>query len=170
MKGHYVTVIGSGSASQELAALAEEVGKRLAQAGCSVVTGGLGGVMEAASRGASQAGGKVVAIVPQADREQANRYAGTVVATGIGNARNLAVVASGDVVIALGGEWGTLSEIGLARKLGRQVILLTGWKLEHESFDIDGITYADGPEDAVAMALSKLQESRGQTPSGSDPD
>jgi uncharacterized protein (TIGR00725 family) len=103
-----VAVIGAGGCAQdsEPARLAEEVGRRLAEAGVAVVCGGLGGVMEAVSRGAAEAGGTVVGIVPGHSIEEANRHCTQVVASGVGPARNLAVVGSGDVVIAVGGEWG----------------------------------------------------------------
>ena len=104
-------MIGAGGCAQdsETARLAEEVGRRLAEAGVTVVCGGLGGVMEAASRGAAGAGGRVIGIVPGHSIGEANPYCTEVVASGVGQARNLAVVGSGDVVVAIGGEWGTLS-------------------------------------------------------------
>ena len=111
----------------EVLAAAEEVGRGLAEAGITVVCGGLGGVMEAAARGAAEAGGEVIGILPGDHPGEANPYCTQVVATGIGHARNLAVVASGDAVIAIGGEWGTLSEIAFARRLGRPVVALQTW-------------------------------------------
>lgn len=108
---------------------AEEVGRRLAEAEITVVCGGLGGVMEAAARGAARAGGEVIGILPGDDPADANPHCTQVVATGVGHARNLAVAASADAVIALGGEWGTLSEIAFARRLGRPVVALETWTL-----------------------------------------
>jgi uncharacterized protein (TIGR00725 family) len=155
-----VSVIGSGTCEQdsELALLAEEVGRRLAEAGAVVVCGGLGGVMEAASRGAESAGGTVIGITPSDSTEHANPHCTHVIATGIGHARNLAVVASGEAVIAVGGEWGTLSEIGFARRLGRTVALLRGWTLTGEGpmADAPGVVRADSPEEAVANAMRSL--------------
>ena len=121
-----VAVIGAGVVAQdsELAGLAEEVGQLLAEAGATVVCGGREGVMEAVSRGAAAAGGEVIGIVPGHSIEEANPFCTHVVASGVGHARNLAVVGSGAVVIAIGGEWGTLSEIGHARSLGRTVVAL----------------------------------------------
>jgi uncharacterized protein (TIGR00725 family) len=152
-----VSVIGSGSCEQDsdAARLAEEVGRRLAEAGVVVVSGGLGGVMEAVSRGASQAGGTVVGIVPGTSVEDANRYCTQVVATGIGYARNLAVVSSGEVVIAVGGEWGTLSEIGHARSIGRPVVALRSWTLKGEGAmeSAPGIVPATSAEEAAGAAL-----------------
>ena len=130
---------------------AEEVGRRLAEAGITVVCGGLGGVMEAASRGAAAAGGEVVGIVPSADPADANPHCTHVVATGIGHARNLAVVASGDAVVAIGGEWGTLSEIAFARRLGRTVIALGTWTVRGigPMEGAPGIIPASTPAEAV---------------------
>jgi hypothetical protein len=121
-----LSVFGAGDPSDVQVALAEEVGRLVAEAGAALVTGGMGGVMEAASRGAAEAGGVVVAVLPGTARDAANRYATVVVATGVGHARNLAVAASGDVAIAIGHGYGTLSEIALARKLGRRVVILDG--------------------------------------------
>jgi uncharacterized protein (TIGR00725 family) len=131
---------------------AEEVGRRLAEAGVTLVCGGLGGVMEAASRGASSAGGVVVGIVPSADPADANPYCTHVVATGVGHARNLAVVASGDAVVAIGGEWGTLSEIAFARRLGRPVVALQTWTVRGigPMAEAPGIEVVSDPEAAVA--------------------
>ena len=107
MAGLAIAVIGQGAPDRGPAVdAAERVGRGLAEAGATVVTGGLGGVMAAASRGARSAGGRVVAVLPGLDRSAANPYADTVVCTGIGEARDLAVVASGDAVIAVGGAWG----------------------------------------------------------------
>ena len=150
--GRQIAVIGSGA---EHEARAEEVGRLLAERGCSVVTGGLGEVMAAACRGAKAAGGTTIAIVPGESREAANEWADHVVATGVWHARNLAVVASGDAVIAVGGQWGTLAEIGLARVLGRPVVVLDpGWELEG-----DGIEHAATPAEAVEVALKRLTSS-----------
>lgn len=155
-----VSVIGTGGCAQdsEAAQLAEEVGRLLAEAGVVVVCGGLGGVMEAAARGASQAGGTVIGIVPGASAEEANPHCTHVVATGIGYARNLAVVASGDAVIAVGGEWGTLSEIGHARTFGRTVIALRSWELSGRDRmeDAPGVLPATSAREAVELALEAL--------------
>ncbi|MGH2981724.1 MAG: TIGR00725 family protein [Solirubrobacterales bacterium] len=159
-RGRQIAVIGSGSCSQdsELAGLAKEVGRRLAEARAVVVCGGLGGVMEAASRGAAGAGGTVIGIVPSDSLEHANPHCTHVVATGIGHARNLAVVASGEAVIAVGGEWGTLSEIGFARRLGREVATLRSWQARGEGTmeKMPGVTVTESPEEAVSAALGSL--------------
>jgi uncharacterized protein (TIGR00725 family) len=143
-----VAVIGSG---REHEARAEQVGRLLAERGCAVVTGGLGEVMEAAARGAKSAGGTTIGILPGQSRHDANIWIDHAVATGVGHARNLAVVASGDAVIAVGGRWGTLAEIGFAHVLGRPVVILEpGWPLE-------GVLRAGSPEEAVELALSRLE-------------
>jgi len=142
-----VSVIGSGS---EHEARAEEVGRLLAERGCTVVTGGLGEVMAAAARGAKKAGGTTIGILPGQSRAEANEWIDHVVVTGIGHARNLAVAGSGDAVIAVGGSWGTLAEIGFAMRLGRPVVVLEpGWEL-------DGIDRGETPADAVDLALSRV--------------
>src|SRR5262245_35289144 len=110
--------------------------------------------MEAASKGAAEAGGTVIGIVPGTEASEANEHTTHSVATGIGQARNLAVVASGDAVIAVGGEWGTLSEIALARKLGRPVVALDSWPLRNRAGTELGITEVKTPGEAVQAALS----------------
>jgi uncharacterized protein (TIGR00725 family) len=146
-----VSVIGSGT---EAEGRAEEVGRLLGEAGCVVVCGGRGEVMAAAARGAKAAGGTTIGILPGESRDDANEWIDYAVATGIGHARNLAVVASGDVVIAVGGRWGTLAEIGFARVLGRPVIVLEpGWDVAGE-----GIERAATPAEAVELALKLTEE------------
>jgi len=152
-----VSVIGVGTCEQdsETARLAEEVGRRLAEAGVSVVCGGLGGVMEAAARGAAQAGGEVIGILPGVSVDDANPYCTRVVATATGYARNLAVVASADAVIAVGGEWGTLSEIGHARRFGRTVVALRSWGLTGSDAmeGAPGLIPVETADEAVRAAL-----------------
>jgi uncharacterized protein (TIGR00725 family) len=146
----YVAVVGSGVATDELYEKAREVGRLIAERGATVVCGGLSGVMEAAARGATEAGGMAIGILPDEDRRRQNGYLTYSVATGVGQARNLAVVCSGDVVIAVGGEYGTLSEIGLARKVGRPVVVLEGWDLgEH-------VSAASTPKEAIEAAFRLL--------------
>jgi uncharacterized protein (TIGR00725 family) len=134
---------------------AEEAGRLLAEAGATLVCGGLGGIMEAAARGAATAAGEVIGILPGTDPADANEHCTRVVATGTGQARNLAVVASADAVIAIAGEWGTLSEIAFARRLGRHVVTLGSWEVRGAGAmeRAPGIESADGPEEAVAAAL-----------------
>jgi uncharacterized protein (TIGR00725 family) len=154
-----VAVIGKGAPDEELAPLAEEVGRRLAEAGALVVCGGLGGVMEAAARGAREAGGEVIGILPGSDPGQANAYVTHVVATGIGHARNLAVVGSAEAVIAIGGEWGTLAEIGFARRLGRPVVLVRGWTVSGTG-EMGGGPGIDSVETAAAAVERVLATAR----------
>jgi uncharacterized protein (TIGR00725 family) len=151
-----VAVIGKGEPDAELAPLAEEVGRRLAEAGAVVVCGGRGGVMEAAARGAREAGGEVIGILPGTDPGEANPHVTHAVATGIGHARNLAVVASAEVVVAVGGSWGTLAEIGFARRLGRSVIGLRGWSVSGsgEMEGGPGVETVETAASAVERALS----------------
>jgi uncharacterized protein (TIGR00725 family) len=146
----YVAVVGSGTATGDLYEKAKEVGRLVAERGGVVVCGGLSGVMEAAARGATEAGGVAIGILPDEDRRRQNEYLTYSVATGVGQARNLAVVCSGDVVIAVGGEYGTLSEIGLARKIGRPVVVIEGWDLgEH-------VSVASSPQEAVEAAFELI--------------
>jgi len=130
----------------------------LAGEGATVVCGGLTGVMEAVCRGATEAGGEAIGIVPGHSVDEANPYCIHVVATGIGHARNLAVVASGEAVIAIGGEWGTLSEVGFARALGRPVIALRSWSLtgRERMEDAPGVVSAETAREAVDLALQAL--------------
>jgi uncharacterized protein (TIGR00725 family) len=140
-----VAVIGSGAEHVERA---EAVGRLLAKRGATVVTGGLGEVMAAAARGAKGAGGTTIGILPGERRNDANEWVDHVVLTGVGHARNLAVVASGDAVVAVGGRWGTLAEIGFARVLGRYVVIL------EPGLDVDDVPRAATPEEAVELALA----------------
>ena len=145
-----MAVVGSGTASGELYEKAREVGRLVAQRGGTVVCGGRSGVMEAVARGATEAGGTAIGILPDEDRKRANEYLSYSIATGTGHSRNLAVVCSGDVVIAVGGEYGSLSEMGLALKVGRPVVALESWDLgEH-------VSVAATPEAAVEAAFRLL--------------
>ena len=146
----YVSVVGSGTASGELYGKAREVGRLVARRGGTVVCGGRSGVMEAAAQGATEAGGTAIGILPDEDRKRANEFLSFSIATGTGHARNLAIVCSGDVVIAIGGEYGTLSEMGLARKVGRPVVALESWDLgEH-------VSAASSPGEAVEAAFALI--------------
>ncbi len=148
--GTYVAVIGPGRATGSTYGRAREVGRLVAERGGIVVCGGLGGVMEAAARGATENGGTAIGILPDEDRGRANGYLSLSVVTGIGQARNLAVVCSGDVVVAVGGGYGTLSEVGLALKVGRPVVALGGWELG------DHVVVAGSPAGAVEAAFGLL--------------
>jgi hypothetical protein len=145
--GLQISVIGSGAAWEDAA---EEVGRLLAERGCIVITGGLDEVMAAAHRGAKAAGGTTIAILPGEDHSAANPWADHVVVTGIGHARNLAVAASGQAVIAVGGSYGTIAEMALALRLGRRVVALSG------APEVGGALAAASPAEAVELALRDL--------------
>src|SRR3954453_21466397 len=142
----YVAVVGPGEANPEELAAAEGVGAELAGRGAIVVCGGLGGVMEAACRGAKGAGGTTVGILPGSDRWAANPHVDVALPTGLGEARNALVVRAADVLIAVGGAYGTLSEIALALKGGKRVVGLGTW-------EIDGVEAVSAPDEAVGSAL-----------------
>jgi uncharacterized protein (TIGR00725 family) len=143
----YVAVVGPGDATHEEADAAEQVGAGLAHAGAVVVCGGLGGVMAAACRGASRADGMTIAILPGADRAAANEWARVVIPTGMGEMRNALVVRAADAVIAVGGAYGTLSEVALALKTGVPVVGINTWQIE-------GVVQVGSPADAVGTALA----------------
>lgn len=146
----YISIIGSGTAVGESYEEAREVGRLVARRGGVVVCGGLRGVMEAAARGASEVGGTAIGVLPDEDRNRANGYLSFSVATGTGQARNLAVVCSGDVVVAIGGEYGTLSEVGLALKVGRPVVSLGSWELG------DHVAVVFSAQEAVGTAFGLI--------------
>jgi len=142
----YVAVAGAADATASQLDAALEIGRGLAQAGAIVVTGGLGGVMEAASRGARSAGGLTVGLLPGSDRGAANRWVTIAIPTGLGELRNGLLVRCADAVVAVGGAYGTLSEVALALKTGVPVIGLQTWAIE-------GIEAAGTPAAAVARAV-----------------
>jgi uncharacterized protein (TIGR00725 family) len=143
-------VVGSGEGDSPAA---EAVGRELAARGAVVVCGGLGGVMEAACRGAKQAGGTTVGILPGYDREAANPFVDVAIATGLGEARNALVVRAADALVAVGGSWGTLSEIALAVRGGKRVVGIGTWELLRQGQAVDGVVPALSAEQAVGLAL-----------------
>jgi len=145
-QARYIGVIGQGESDSDLAQLAEEVGQLIAEAGAVLVSGGTGGVMEAACRGAKRAGGPTIGILPGPERSGANSFVDFAIATGMGEARNLIIVRTSDVLIAVGGSYGTLSELGFALKIGKRVIGLRTW-------GVDGIEPAANPLEALKLAL-----------------
>ena len=149
-----MSVIGPGSPDAEVVAAAEAVGRELARRGAVVVCGGLGGAMEAACRGARAEGGTTIGILPGTDRADANQWVSVAIPTGMGELRNGLVVRAGDAVVAVGGEFGTLSEIGFALKLGRPVVGLRTWELSREGVPRAAIVVAQSPEEAVERALA----------------
>lgn len=149
-----VAVVGAGRATAEEESAAHAVGHGLAQAGVTIVCGGLGGVMAAACAGARDAGGTTIGILPGTDRAAANPHVQVAVPTGLGEARNTLVVRAADAVVAIGGEYGTLSEIAFALKVGVPVVGLSTWSLARGDGAIDrGIEVVSSPADAVASAL-----------------
>ena len=143
----YIAVVGPGEATAAQSTSAEAIGRGLAQHGAVLLTGGHGGVMAAACRGAATAGGVSVGILPGTDRSAANQWVSVALATGLGELRNGLIVRAADVVIAVGGAYGTLSEVALALKTGVPVVGLDTWAL-------DGIEPVASPEAAVARALA----------------
>ena len=150
----YVAVIGAGNASPDEERAAEAVGRGLAEAGAVLVCGGLGGVMEAACRGAKSAGGTTVGILPGRDRAAANPHVDIAIATGLGEMRNGLVVRAADALIAVGGEFGTLSEIALALKAGKTVVGLGAWELHRGGEPVAAAIPAESPADAVERVMA----------------
>jgi uncharacterized protein (TIGR00725 family) len=141
-----VAVIGPGDASAAELAVAEEVGARLVDLGATVVTGGLGGVMEAASRGAKSRRGLTIGLLPGLDRSEANGWVDVAIATGLGEIRNALIVRTSDALVAVGGGAGTLSEIGFALKLGRPVVGVG-------TFNVEGVVQVGSAAEAAALAV-----------------
>lgn len=144
-----VAVVGAGEYEENRCILAREVGRKIAEHGHVLITGGLGGVMEAATEGAKKAGGVTVGILP-GEKETANSFVTVAIGTGMGHGRNAIVVRSADVVIALPGLYGTLSEIALALKMDKMVIDLGDW-------NVDGMIKATSPEEAIQIAEGKVK-------------
>lgn len=152
----YVAVIGASNATDWELQTAEELGRLLASQGCVLVCGGLGGVMNAAARGAERAGGVSIGILPGGDRNDASRHLTVAIASGFGEARNAIVARSADAVIAVGGEFGTLSEVALALKMGTPVIGLGTWELGRDDLDRDPIIRAETPEGAMEALSQRI--------------
>jgi uncharacterized protein (TIGR00725 family) len=151
----HVAVVGGYQAEADTMARAEEVGRLLAERGAVVVTGGRRGVAEAASRGASKAGGLTIGILPGSDRAEANEWVQVAIPTGLGETRNALVVMGADAVIAFAGQYGTLSEIAFALLAGTRVVALDGWRLSAGDVPDESIVRAATPADAVERALSR---------------
>ena len=148
-----VAVIGSASCTPHQAELAERVGRLIAERGVVLVCGGRGGVMEAACRGAESAGGTTIGILPGNDNREGNPHLTIAIPTGLGEARNALVARAGQAVIAIGGAYGTLSEIALALEAGRRVVGLGTWKaMDHADRELE-ILISEDPEEAVELAL-----------------
>jgi len=145
-----IGVIGGESCPAEVARLAEEVGAELARRGAVLICGGRGGVMEAACRGAQREGGLTIGVLPGSDPAEANPYVAIPLATGLGSARNYVIVTAAAALIAIAGEYGTLSEIGFALRQGKRVVGLRSW-------EIPGMVKAQTPQEAVSLALEGLE-------------
>jgi len=166
-----VAVVGPADADESHLALAEEVGRLLGDRGVVVVTGGLGGVMAAACRGARGVGATTLGFLPGADRGEANEWVSQPIPTGLGQGRNVLVALSADVVIAVGGSWGTLSEVAHARRAGRPVVTVSGWQvLDATGMPMPDLVAADDAESAVAAAMAAISGSgvKGGDPSAAD--
>ena len=150
MQKNTIGVIGAGSADESLVKIAEEVGRLIAKGGAVLVCGGLGGVMEAAARGAQTAGGLTVGILPQARKQDANPHIDIAIPTGFGEGRNVVIARTADVLIAVAGEYGTLSEIAFGLRMGKPVIGIGTW-------DIKGVMPAGNAEEAVRKAFEFLR-------------
>lgn len=149
----YIAVVGPSAGTPAELALGEAVGRKIAEVGAVLVCGGMGGVMEAAAGGCAEAGGRSGGILPTDDRLDANPYVTVAVATGMGEGRNAIVVRTADAVIAVHGEYGTLSEIALALKMGKPVVGLGTWELAKGGEPVDAIVRVSDPGEAVATAL-----------------
>ena len=151
-----LAVVGAGQCDPRTAALAAEVGRLIAQKGAVLITGGSTGVMEAASRGAHEAGGLVVGILAESSPDSGNRWLDVAIPTGMGQLRNGLVVGSAAAIVAVAGEWGTLSEIALARKLGKPVIGLGTWRLWRNDVENDDLVRVESPREAVDAAFARI--------------
>ncbi len=145
-----IAVCGGGEVDPEVAALAEAVGRELAAVGATVVTGGLGGVMEWASKGAREAGGRTVGIVPGTETGTANRFIDVPIASGMSHGRNAVIVHTADGIIALPGAFGTLSEVAMALTMGKPVVTIGGWRPD------EAVKEAPDAQAAVAMIMETI--------------
>jgi uncharacterized protein (TIGR00725 family) len=153
----YIAVVGSGQCSDEVRAVALEVGRLVAEAGAILVCGGLGGVMNAAAEGAKSAGGTTVGILPDHIRMGASRFLDVSIPSGMGEMRNALVVRSADALIAVHGEYGTLSEIALALKTGKPIVGLGTWEFSQADQAVDAMLRAGTPKEAVDMAIAAVR-------------
>ena len=147
-------MVGGSTVSTEVYQTAREVGRSVAEAGALLITGGLGGVMEAASQGAKEKGGMVIGILPGFSRQDANPYVDIPIVTGLGDGRNMLIVQTAQAIIALPGKYGTLSEIALALKIGRPVVSLGSWEISSD------ILKAQTPREAVEKAMKMIDSRR----------
>lgn len=160
----YIAVVGIGDEDQAACELAFEVGRLIGARGAVLICGGLGGVMNAAAKGAKETDGVTIGILPGKDREGASRYLDYALPTGLGHARNSVIAHAADGLVAVGGGFGTLSEIALALKLGKHVVGLDTWKLVRNDEQIDVFPSFEEPTDAVEALFNLLRG--GRKPSG----
>ena len=161
-----IAVIGGSSATQEEMAKAETIGRKLAESGAILICGGRGGIMEAACHGARHGGGIAVGILPGTSKGDANPYVDVPIVTGMGEARNIIIVRSAQAVIAIGGSYGTLSEIAYALRFGTPVIGVGTWHMARETHPLPPIYRIDSPEEAVALALELVNQEKPDTEYG----
>ena len=147
-----IAVCGAGTCGPDLARTAEEVGREIAGAGATLICGGLSGVMEASAKGARQVGGLTIGVLPGPSKHDANPYIDIPVVTNMGQARNVIIVSTADAVIAVGGAYGTLSEVAIALKIGKPVVSIGSWEVADEIFRATNAT------EAVKIVMSKLPE------------
>jgi uncharacterized protein (TIGR00725 family) len=149
----FIGVIGASQPPDELLPIAEKVGEEIAKRGGILICGGMGGIMESACKGAKRSGGLTVGILPTITRDSANPYIDIPIVTGIGYARNIIVVLSSEAIIAIGGAYGTLTELAFALHFNIPVIGIRTWRVESEFTEMKGIIYVDKPEEAVRIAM-----------------
>lgn len=153
-----IAVMGAGDADSRLCGLAYETGKEIAKAEAILVCGGLGGIMEAVSRGASELGGISIGVLPNSDNSMANPFLTVKLPTGLGVARNILVVSAADAIIAIGGRYGTLSEIAFALNLGKPVVGIETWELISPLGQGNHIINASSPIEAVGLAIKAIND------------
>ncbi|HYN36672.1 MAG TPA: TIGR00725 family protein [Actinomycetota bacterium] len=157
----YIAVVGASVADEALYGAAREVGRLLGERGAVLLSGGLGGVMEASCRGAKEAGGKTIAMLPTLNKDDANDYVDIAIPTGMGEMRNALIVRAADAVIAVGGEFGTLSEIAFALRTDKPVVGLGTWELSKGGEKIRAFETAASPAEVVDLALAAAARARG---------
>ena len=149
----FIGVIGASQPSEELLPIAERVGKEIAKRGGVLICGGMGGIMESACKGAKSQGGITVGILPTITRDSANPYIDIPIVTGMGYARNIIVVLSSEAIIAIGGAYGTLTELAFALHFAVPTVGIRTWRVESEYTQVKGVVYIDEPEEAVRIAM-----------------
>ncbi len=157
---YYVAVVGGSASDRELLLKAEKTGFEIAKRGGVLICGGGSGVMEAAARGARNEGGMVIGILPGDDHRTGNKYLSAAIATGLGEARNAIITRTVDGVVAVNGEYGTLSEIALAIKMSKPVVGISTWRLKNPAFHEEEIIHIDNPDSAVTKLFELIKSNR----------